>query len=58
MSTAGLAQYIFLRNRWFTCCGLPLRNSRVRAKLTFPGGGSILWKLLEVSYFKASFLVF
>lgn len=31
MSTAGLAQYTCLRNLWFTCCGQPLRSSRVRA---------------------------
>lgn len=58
MSTAGLAQYTFLRNRWFTCCGLPLRNSRVRAGLASPGSGSAGRKQLEVSYFKASPLVF
>lgn len=49
MSTAGLARYIFLRNQWFTCCGLPLRSSRVRATLVFAGRDSGFERLLDVS---------
>lgn len=45
MSTAGLALYIFLRNQWFICCGLPLRNSKVRAAVIFPGRDSVFKRL-------------
>lgn len=58
MSTAGLAQYIFLRNQWFTCCGLPLRSSRVRATLVYAGRDSVFKRLWDVSYLKASSPVF